>query len=46
LSKSWPKADLHIIPDAGHSSMEPGIVDKLIQATDDLADMYAGQLKS
>ena len=46
LSKAWPKADLHIIPDAGHSSMEPGIVDKLIQATDDLADMYAGQLKS
>mgnify|MGYP000058872093 FL=1 len=46
LSKAWPKANLHIIPDAGHSSMEPGIVDKLIQATDDLADMYAGQLKS
>ena len=42
LSKAWPKADLHVIPDAGHSSMEPGIVDKLIQATDDFADKYAG----
>ena len=33
LKKAWPKADLHIIPDAGHSSLEPGIVDKLIRAT-------------
>ncbi|MEZ5953111.1 MAG: prolyl aminopeptidase [Hyphomonas sp.] len=41
LSKAWPKAQLHIIPDAGHSSMEPGIVDKLIQATDDFAAIYA-----
>jgi proline iminopeptidase len=37
LSKAWPKAELHIVPDAGHSSMEPGIVDKLIQATDHFA---------
>lgn len=40
LSKVWPKADLHIIPDAGHSSMEPGIVDRLIQATDNLAEVF------
>lgn len=46
LSKAWPKADLHIIPDAGHSSMEPGIVDRLIQATDDFAAMYADQINA
>ena len=33
LKKAWPKADLHIIGSAGHSSLEPGIVDKLIRAT-------------
>ena len=33
LKKAWPRAELHIIPDAGHSSLEPGIVDKLIRAT-------------
>ena len=46
LSKAWPKAELHIIPDAGHSSMEPGIVDRLIQATDDFAGMYAAKVKA
>tara|TARA_R110000787_G_scaffold20114_11_gene59902 strand:+ start:10711 stop:11700 length:990 start_codon:yes stop_codon:yes gene_type:complete len=46
LSKAWPKAQLHIIPDAGHSSMEPGIVDHLIQATDDLAEMFGPSKKS
>ncbi len=35
LKKAWPKADLHIVPGAGHSSMEPGIVDRLIRATRD-----------
>ena len=33
LKKVWPQADLHIIPDAGHSSLEPGLVDQLIRAT-------------
>lgn len=30
----WPKAKLKIIPCAGHSSSEPGILDALIQASD------------
>lgn len=34
LHKAWPASKLHIIPDAGHSSGEPGITDALIQATD------------
>jgi len=46
LSKAWKKAELHIVPDAGHSSMEPGIVDKLIQATDYFAEVYAGRVRA
>ena len=38
LSKAWPKAQLKIVPDAGHSSLEPGIVSELIKASDMLAE--------
>ena len=34
LHKVWPRAELEIIPDAGHSSLEPGIVHRLVRATD------------
>jgi len=34
LHRAWPEAQLDIIADAGHSAMEPGIVDALINATD------------
>ncbi|MCL2776715.1 MAG: prolyl aminopeptidase [Polyangiaceae bacterium] len=34
LSRAWPEADLHIVPDAGHAASEPGIVHELISATD------------
>jgi proline iminopeptidase len=37
LHKAWPESQLHIIREAGHSSREPGIVDALIRATDNLA---------
>ena len=37
LKKAWPEADLWIVPDAGHSAGEPGIVDGLVRATDKLA---------
>jgi proline iminopeptidase len=37
LKKAWPEAELDIIPDAGHSSLEPGIVDALVRATDHFA---------
>jgi len=33
LQKAWPRAHLDIVPNAGHSSLEPGIVDKLIRGT-------------
>lgn len=34
LHQAWPEAHLEIIPDAGHSASEPGIVDALIRTTD------------
>ena len=37
LHRAWPKAELHIVPDAGHSFNEPGILDRLVRATDRLA---------
>jgi|TARA_A100001037_G_scaffold303324_1_gene337026 proline iminopeptidase len=32
LAASWPDAELHIVTDAGHSAMEPGIRSNLISA--------------
>jgi proline iminopeptidase len=34
LHRAWPEADLRIVPDAGHSALEPGITHELIEATD------------
>ena len=39
LHKAWPEADLRIVPDAGHSAFEPGILAELVAAT----DRYAGR---
>jgi proline iminopeptidase len=38
LHRAWPGAELHIVPDAGHSAAEPGIARQLVAATDALAD--------
>ncbi len=37
LHQSWPDSILQIIPAAGHSAAEPGIVSALVKATDDMA---------
>lgn len=34
LHRAWPEAELHIVPDAGHSATEPGITSALVEATD------------
>jgi len=34
LHKAWPQAQFHIVSDAGHASSEPGILRRLIAATD------------
>lgn len=39
LHRAWPKARLVIVPDAGHSALEPGIAKALRQATDAFARM-------
>ncbi len=33
LKRVWPKADLRIVPDAGHAMTEPGIIHELVSAT-------------
>ncbi|KAI0058171.1 proline iminopeptidase [Artomyces pyxidatus] len=39
LKKVWPEITLHIVPDAGHSSREPGTQKLLAEATDKFADL-------
>lgn len=39
LHKAWPEAEYHLIEGAGHAYSEPGILDRLIRAT----DQYAGK---
>jgi proline iminopeptidase len=34
LHRRWPEAKLEIVADAGHAAFEPGIVDRLVEATD------------
>jgi len=43
LHKAWPDAEFHLIEGAGHAFTEPGILDRLIRATDQFAsDIPAG----
>jgi proline iminopeptidase len=34
LARAWPEADFVIVPDAGHSAMEPSIREQLVLATE------------
>ena len=34
LHRAWPEADFRVVPDAGHSALEPGITHELVSATD------------
>ncbi len=34
LHRAWPESDLRIVPDAGHSAFEPGLVHELVSATE------------
>lgn len=40
LHEVWPEAELQIVPDAGHSGAEPGIIDALVRATNDFARRF------
>jgi len=37
LHKAWPGAEFHLVEGAGHAYSEPGILDRLIRATDRFA---------
>ncbi|GHA14086.1 prolyl aminopeptidase [Oceanisphaera arctica] len=37
LTEHWPELMLQIVPGAGHSAFEPGIIDALVKATDQMA---------
>ncbi|MBW8481151.1 prolyl aminopeptidase [Actinomadura parmotrematis] len=37
LHRAWPEAEFHLVPDAGHAFDEPGILHRLIEATDRFA---------
>ena len=41
LHRAWPEAEFHLIDDAGHAYSEPGILDRLIRATDAQAERLA-----
>lgn len=45
LVNAWPDARLDIIPNAGHSALEPGIVHALVKATREMA-VKTGRLPS
>lgn len=34
LTQIWPEAEYFVVPDAGHSAMEPGIRTRLVEATE------------
>ncbi len=39
LARAWPEAEYIIVPDAGHSAMEPGIRAALVQAMEKFKDL-------
>ena len=38
LHRAWPEAEYIVVPDAGHSALEPGIRSALIDATNRFAE--------
>jgi len=42
LHRAWPNSELQIVRDAGHAAGEPGIVDALVRAADDLVQRLLG----
>lgn len=38
LAKAWPKAELRIVPDAGHAMTEAGIIHEIVAATNKYAE--------
>ncbi|MBD3633736.1 MAG: prolyl aminopeptidase [Methylophaga sp.] len=41
LKQAWPKIDLRIVPLAGHAAGEPGLIDALVTASDEMAEVLS-----
>jgi proline iminopeptidase len=41
LKQAWPEISLRVVPLAGHAAGEPGLIDALVSATDQLAEELA-----
>ncbi len=41
LQRAWPESHLDIVRDAGHSAMEPGIIDAMVRAGRNMANRFA-----
>ena len=46
LARAWPEARYVIVPDAGHSAMEPGIRGALVAAMDELRRIRADRVEA
>ncbi|WP_116134481.1 prolyl aminopeptidase [Tropicimonas sp. IMCC34043] len=46
LARALPHAVLRVVPDAGHSGTEPGIIDAVVRATEDLSPRGASRAKA
>jgi proline iminopeptidase len=46
LSRAWPEADYQVVPNAGHSAWEPGILSALLEATRRFKSLYQSQRQS
>lgn len=46
LHHHWPQAKLEIVRDAGHSALEPGIVDALVRATQEMSYRFRDLIKN
>ena len=44
LARAWPQARYVIVPDAGHSAWEPGILAALVKATDDMRSAISSSI--
>lgn len=43
LSAAWPEMELRVIPGAGHSMYDSGIIHQLVEATDRMKSLQAGR---
>ncbi|MES0873225.1 prolyl aminopeptidase [Sinimarinibacterium thermocellulolyticum] len=39
LHRAWPEAEFHVVADAGHAASEPGILSRLVDATERFATL-------